>query len=247
MADFSKAGGKKMYIVVSLGGLMTGQPGVMVAPVEAGGNAEAIAKFLDPTFGKAAAAPAAPADEAAEEAGPFGGGGNAAAVVGGNVVFGPKKAVDALKAGTAPKAAARPEFAAALAGAGNAPFRMAIAGTNLAKFPGLEPDMAAKVAAVDWISLSATNPPAEQAVLTIQTKDAATAKTITDELTKALAALQANPQAAAALGDTKPLVTALTPVTTGNAVKITLDTKTIEGVIMPAVIKNGAKELEGKE
>lgn len=242
LADFTKAGGKKMYVVVSLGGLFMGQPGVLVAPVDAGGNAETIAKFLDPTFGRPAAAAPAPGEE---EAGPLGGA-NAAAVVGGNVVFGPKKTVDALKAGGPKGAAARPEFVAALGGAGNAALRIAIAAGNLGKFPGMDPAAAEKIKGVEWMSIAASTPPTEQVTLTIQAKDAATAKTVTDELNKALGAIQNNPDAVAALGDTKPLVRALTPATAGNAVKVTLDTKTIESVLMPAMIKSGAKEMEQK-
>lgn len=250
LTNFAKAGGKRMYVVVSFAGVLTGQPGVVVAPVEAGGNAEAIAKILDPNFGKAPAAGAgagAAAREEEEEAAPT----NAATavVIGSNVVLGPKKVVEAMKAGgvaAAPGAGAQ-RFAAALAGGGNATLRVAISGSKLAGMPlPVDPNDAQAIQGVEWISLSASAPPTHQARLTVQAKDAAAAKAVADLFTKGLGALQNNPDAAQALGDTKPLVRALTPQAAGNQVTITLDGRTIDTVLMPAMIKANVKRMEDR-
>ena len=46
IGKFTKAGGKRMYVVVTIGGLMKGAPGFLVVPAE-GANAQSIGPAHD--------------------------------------------------------------------------------------------------------------------------------------------------------------------------------------------------------
>jgi hypothetical protein len=227
IGDFSKAGGKRIYIVVSIAGMFTGDQPICVAPVEAGADGAALAKALDPSKSK----PPAPGADPSEA--------NVAEVVGKSVVIGSKKSVEAAKT---LKPAPRPELSQALAAGGTSTLRIAIAGQKLQSLPipGFAQEPGVK--GVEWIALAVATPPTESAALTVQCKDPQAAVAIANLMNNGLGALRANPQAKAELGDVEPLAKALTPATAGNKVTIMLDTKTIESVIAPLAIKLAAKQ-----
>ncbi len=121
--DFKAAGGKDLYVVISLSGIMSGSPGGVVVPLN-GSDGTALAKV----FPQPPAAPAGmPADGAAQWARMQ----PATAVVGNVMVFSTGAGVDRMKTASNEP---RPDLSDALA-AGNGAFKIALSPSTLRNNP----------------------------------------------------------------------------------------------------------------
>jgi hypothetical protein len=225
-----------MYVVASIQELMTHGP-VVIVPVEGQADGQALAKIFEAQMDGAApaaapgaapgAAPEAPGDKAV------------AAMVGRSMVIGKQEAVNAAKT---PQAAARPELMQALGA--TATVKVALSGLSLAKAGNVGGmPLPPQAQGIEWLSFNLNAPPAIGASLTIQAKDAATAKQVSDGVNQALAMMQQMPQVKQALGnDVGALTAALTPKVNNRRIMVALDSKTIEGTLMPVAIKAAMAE-----
>ena len=187
LGKFTAAGGKRMYIVGDFKSIQTGNPPVMIIPIEGGGDGSALVKLIEENNkGEDAEKPTA-------------------TVVGQNVIVGTKAAVDAARAAGGAGGALRPQFAQALAAGGNAPIRFAINGSAIVK---ANPALAAQPAAnnVEWIALSVNLPPTEALSLTVQAKTADAAQQFAALTNMMLGVMSGNPDVKQAIGDPAPLV-----------------------------------------
>jgi hypothetical protein len=227
LTQFKQAGGRRMYVVASVQEIMTHGP-VVIVPVEGQADGQALAKIFEAQMDGAAAPGAAPGAEAPAADKPV------AAMVGRSMVIGKQEAVNAAKT---PQPAARPELMQALGA--TATVKIAVSGLSLAKAGqvGGMP-LPPQVQGIEWLSFNLNAPPAIGASLTVQAKDAATAKQVSDSMNQALAMMQQMPQVQQALGNNVGALTAaLTPKITNRRIMVALDSKTIEGTLMPVAIK----------
>jgi hypothetical protein len=228
--QFKQAGGRRMYVVASVQEMMTSGP-VVIVPVEGQADGQALAKIFEAQMDGAAAPAAAPDAPGGEKP--------VAAMVGRAMVIGKQEAVNAAKT---PQPAARPELMQALGA--TATVKIAISGISLAKAGNVGGfQVPPQAQGIEWISFNLNAPPAIGASLTIQAKDAATAKQVADGVNQGLAMMQQVPQVQQALGNNVAALTAaLTPKLNNRRVMVALDTKTIEGTLMPVAIKAAIAE-----
>ena len=224
LSDFKQAGGRRIYMAGSMQDMMTGGP-LVVVPMEGSANGEALTNVFQ-------------LDKEQGEDKPV------SATVGRNLLIGKKEAVDGAKAA---QPAARPELMQALGATATVKIALSASNLNKAGNVGGMP-LPPQAQGIEWISINMNAPPAVGASVTIQAKDAATAKQVADQFNQMLAMMQQQPQVQQALGNNAAALTkALTPTTNNRRVTIALDTKTIEGTLMPVAIKAAMAEWSKKQ
>jgi hypothetical protein len=239
VADFKTAGGKDMYVVVSLAGMMQGAPWGLVIPLN-GADPAALGKVFVPGGNP----PVDPNDPQAAQMQRMR---TQTAVVGNAMVFSTGAVVDKFKV---PSVEPRPDLADALA-AGTGTLRLAMvpatlksnpffrmmtaqAQQNGTQMPFHEPEWDA----VTWLSLSLNAPPKESGNCTFQCKDADSATALSNMLNKKIVDDKAD---AIKNGNMTPenydkMAATIKPTVSGTQVLIALDQDSIDNVILPAMI-----------
>jgi hypothetical protein len=243
ISDFKTAGGKDMYVVVSLAGLMSGAPGGVIVPLN-GANPEGLAKVFNPRGNPPPGDPNEPQAAQMQRMQPT------TAVVGTTMIFSTGAGVDKLKT---PSSEPRPDLADALAAGGDGPsLRLAFVPSTLKNNPfiaamingrggtGQQPPFAdPQWDAVTWVSISVSAPPKASGNCTIQCKDAGSAAAMADLVTKKL---QSGKNDATQQGNISPedydkLSVAMKPKVDGSAVVIAIDQDTMDNVVGPLLFK----------
>jgi 3-methyladenine DNA glycosylase Tag len=233
VADFKAAGGKDIYVVVNVAGVMTGDPGAVIAPIGAGADPAALAKILNPTAGQNAVPGAANAPTTA--------------VIGQNLVMGIPARLDKYK-NPAPADANAPhiDLLDAMATGSDSAIQIAVGArgmTMATQMTGMQ-GMAgpgSPLAGVTWLAIALNAPPTESFNLTMQTKDAATATAMSDSMNQKIEAMKTDPQAKAALGDNVgKFADALKPTTDGTKVSVGMKTDDIETLVVPILLEHMA-------
>ncbi len=241
--QFKTAGGKEVYIVMELGGLFTGQPGALIAPMSAGGDPAALAKVLNPQ---------PPGGD--PNPGPMSG---ATAVIGQNVVFSTAPMLDRLKTATA-----APSDLVDGLNATTGSIRIAISPTSVKTIPPMfgamlggggrpgggpppAPMSEPEWSGVKWLVISGSLPPNESVALTIQCKDTDSANAIVAMMNKKMQDAKNDPKARQNLGDDlDKLIDQFKPTVDGTKVTVSADKAAFDNVIVPIVMKAAARQQQ---
>jgi hypothetical protein len=222
LAQFKQAGATKIYAMINATGVMAGDFGVVVIPTASAESAKKVSDMIqgmvDPN--KAGDGPAT------------------VSVAGSTVVLGSKGAL-------AEKPAANAALAKALAGPAAAALRIAVDGKVFAMVSDqAKPEDKAMIEGLTSLALSVNVPPASAFSMSVTAKDAASAKKVAGHFKGELDKGRNDPKAKEAMGAdlTAKLYAAMTPKVEGSTVTLSLDTKTIEEVIVPAIAKGAAFE-----
>ena len=249
VGDFRAAGGKDLYVVISLSGIMSGSPGGVVVPLN-GGDGSALAKV----FPQAQAPPAGLPDASAAQWARMQ---PASAVVGGEMVFSTGAGVDRMKT---PSSEVRQDLADALAaGKGGAveiafnpamlknnPFFAMMLARNGAGGPGQSPLSDPVWDGVTWVSVSLTAPPKEMGNLTIQCKDADSAAAMSGWIAQKMQDGKADATKGGSISadDYDKLISVVKPVVKGSQVVVSVDQDAIDNVIGPIFMKSMVNTLQ---
>jgi hypothetical protein len=245
--DFRGAGGKDLYVVISLSGILSGSPGGVVVPLN-GSDGTALAKVFPQ-------APAAPAGMPPQSVATWARMQPASAVVGGVMVFSTGAGVDRMKT---PSTEPRPDLNDALAAGDGGAMKIALVPSTLKNNPFFAMIVAHWVGAnnaaaagttplddpvwdgVNWISLSVTAPPKEAGSLKIQCKDEASAGAMAGWISQQVANGKANATSAGGIsgGDYDKLALVTKPVVKGSQVVISVEQVGIDDVVGPIVMKS---------
>ena len=249
IAKFKTAGGKDIYIVVSLAGLIQGAPGGMIIPLN-GADPAGLAKVVNPHGNPPPADPNDP--NAAQQARMM----PQTAVVGDNIVFSTGSGLEKMKT---PSTEARQDLTDGLAAGGdstvhlvltpatlkNNPLFAAIVssrmgGQNAGAAPQQPPFSEPQWDAVTWMSVSLTAPPKASGNCTIQCKDSDSASALSDLINKKMEDAKSDPTKRGNIDadDFDKLITAVKPAVSGTQVVISLDQDTIDNVIGPILTKS---------
>jgi len=249
ISDFKTAGGKDLYVVVSLAGMMQGAPGGLVIPLN-GVDPEVLAKV----FPQSNAPPPDPNNPNAAQITRMQ---PKTAVVGTAMVYSTGAGVEKLQT---PSTEPRPDLTDALTAGGASPVRIALTPGTLKNNPffammmnagrrGAGPNQPGgpqipfsepQWDAVTWMSASLNLPPKESASCTIQCKDAPSASALADLINQKMQDGKADP---AKRGNISPedydkLISAVKPTVTGDQVVIAVDQDTIDNVIGPIMVRS---------
>lgn len=247
ISDFKTAGGKDLYIVVSLAGLMQGAPGGMIVPLN-GSDGTGLAKVFNPQGNPPPADPNDP--NAAQQARMR----PQTAVVGDMMIFSTGTGIAKLKT---PSTEARADLTDALAAGNGTTLRLALnpstvknnplfgaivnsrmggAGVGAQTPPFSEPQWDN----VTWMSVSVSAPPKEAGNCTFQCKDEASATALADLLTKKIADGKAGflNNGKMTPEDFAKFAAAIKPTVTGTQVVISLDQDTIDNILVPIMSKS---------
>jgi hypothetical protein len=242
IADFKAAGGKDMYVVVSLAGLMTGAPGGVIVPLN-GANPDGLAKVFNPRGNPPAADPNDPNAAQMQRMQPT------TAVVGTAMIFSTGAGVDKLKT---PSTEPRPDLTDALSAGGSAALRVAFVPSGIKNNPFIAAMLNARGAggsqppfaepqwdAVTWMSISVSTPPKASGSCTIQCKDGDSASAMADLITKKIQTgkADATQQGKMSPEDYDKLSAALKPKVDGSQVVIAIDQDTMDNVVGPMMFK----------
>jgi hypothetical protein len=242
IGDFTTAGGKDLYVDVTLGGLLQGAPGAIIVPIAAGANSDALAKVFNPAGNAPAGDPNGmqSAMRAQTE------------VVGNTLVYTTGSQVQKFKT---PSAEARPDLADGLAAGGAAPIRLVIVPSTIKKLPIFMIMMAQRNAQgaaaqqnipfmqpewdnVTWMSATFIPPPNESGSVVIQCKDADSANAMATMINTQFDQQKNDPKARAQYGDAlDKLAVAAKPAVDGSKVTITLTQDTLDNVVGPMMTK----------
>jgi hypothetical protein len=242
IADFRAAGGKDMYLVISLAGLMTGAPGGVIVPLN-GANPDGLAKVFNPRGNAPAADPNDPNAAQMQRRLPT------TAVVGTTMIFSTGAGVDKLKT---PSTEPRPDLTDALSAGGSAALRVAFVPSGIKSNPliaamlssrgpgGSQPPFAEpQWDSVTWMSISVSTPPKASGNCTIQCKDGDSASAMADLITKKIQTgkADATQQGKISPEDYDKLSVALKPKVDGSQVVIAIDQDTMDNVVGPMMFK----------
>jgi hypothetical protein len=249
ISDFKTAGGKDLYVVVSLAGMMQGAPGGLVIPLN-GADPVVLAKV----FPQNNAPPPDPNDPAAAQMTRMQ---PKTAVVGGAMVYSTGAGVEKLQT---PSTEPRPDLGDALTVGGASPVRIVLTPGTLKNNPffammmnagrrggGPNQPGAPQVPfsepqwdSVTWMSFSLNLPPKESASCTIQCKDADSAGALADLINQKMQDGKTDPTKRGNISadDYNKLILALKPAVTGAQVGVAVDQDTIDNVIGPIVIRS---------
>jgi hypothetical protein len=246
---FRTAGGKDLYIVVSLAGLMQGAPGGMIVPLN-GADPAGLEKVLNPRGNPPPPDPNNPNGAQQARMTPQ------TAIVGDVIVYSTGSGIEKFKT---PSTEPRQDLADALAnGAGstinvvlnpaglkNNPLFAAIVGSRMAGggaagAPAQPPFSEPQWDAVTWMSVSLTAPPKTSGNCTIQCKDSDSATALSDLITKKMQDAKNDPSKHGNLDadDLNKLLAAVKPAVSGTRVVIALDQDTIDNVVGPMLTKS---------
>ena len=257
VSDFRNAGGKDLYIVISLAGMMQGTSGGIIIPINGADPGQLQKVFTVPM---PAVDPNDPNAAMMQRMRPQ------TAVVGGNIVFSTGPGIDKLKA---PSAEPRQDLVDGLAAGGSAPIQISVTPSTLKNNPFYKMIVASIMMqhggqagaqgqqdtplsepqwdSVTWVSLSLTLPPKESANCTIQCKDADSASALADLINKKEQAIKDDPTKHGDLSndDFNKLMTAAKPSVTGTQLVFTLDQDTIDNVLGPMMAKMAQHQAAG--
>lgn len=249
VTKFKTAGGKDIYIVISLAGLMQGAPGGMIIPLN-GADPAGIEKLINPRGNPPPADPNNP--NAAQQARMA----PQTAVVGDAVIYSTGSGIEKFKT---PSTEARQDLTDALAAGGestvqivlnpaslkNNPLFAAIVGSRMGGggAPGAAPQPPfsdPQWDAVTWMSVSLTAPPKSAGNCTIQCKDSDSATALSDLITKKMQDAKDDPSKRGNFDadDFAKLIAAAKPAVSGTQVVIALDQDTIDNVVGPMLTKS---------
>jgi hypothetical protein len=252
VSDFRNAGGKDLYLVISLAGMMQGTSAGVVIPLN-GADPVALGKvFQVPDMPKPD--PNDPNAAARARMMPQ------TAVVGNALVFSTGAGIDKFKA---PSSEPRQDLLDGLAAGGNSTMQLSLTPSNLKTnpfFKMIASQMVNRGAPgqpqggqqggplsepqwdnVTWISLSLTMPPKEGAVCTIMCKDADSAQAMSDMIDAKIRSYKDDPTKRGDMNadDFNKLAAAAKPTVDGSKVVMTLDADTIDNVLGPMMVKMG--------
>ena len=247
ISDFKTAGGKDLYVVVSLAGLMQGAPGGLVIPLN-GANPDGLAKVLNPRGNPPPADPNDPQAAQMQRMQPM------TAVVGTSMVFSTGAGLDKFKT---PSIEPRPDLADALSAGGDAPLRVAFVPSSLRNNPFVAAMLSARGLsggpagapqppfaepqwdAVTWVSISVSTPPKASGNCTIQCKDADSAAAMADLVSKKIQSGKddATQRGNISAEDYDKLSAAMKPKVDGTQVVIAIDQGTMDKVVGPLLFK----------
>jgi hypothetical protein len=253
VSDFRNAGGKDLYIVISLAGMMQGTSGGIIIPIN-GADPGALQKvFVVPM---PAVDPNDPNAAMMQRMRPQ------TAVVGNTIVFSTGPGIDKFKA---PSSEPRPDLVDGLAAGANAPVQISLTPSTLKNNPFYKMIVASMMMhagqqgagqqqdaplsepqwdAVNWVSVSLSLPPKESANCTIQCKDADSASALADLINKKEQAIKDDPSKHGDLSndDFNKLMTAAKPTVSGTQLVFTLDQDTIDNVLGPMMAKMAQRQ-----
>jgi hypothetical protein len=240
IAKFKAAGGKDVYIVVSLAGIMQGAPGGMIFPLN-GADPDQLAKVLSP-----APPPTDPNNPNPPPTPPH----MQTAVVGNVLVMPLGGGLDKLKT---PSTEPRQDLIDALAAGGDSTLHIVFnpaslkdnpifAGMIMSRMPNASqqpPFSDPHWNGVTWMSISLSAPPKEAGNCTIQCKDSDSATALADYINQSLQAAKTDPTKRGNMDadDFAKLIDAVKPTVTGTQVVIAIDQNTCENVIGPIITK----------
>jgi len=226
LAAFKEAGVSKVYGLLNAAGFGTGEFGVVVIPTTSAQNGQKVLEMLQKMVN--------PENDANSPI--------KVSLNGSTVMLGSKAAL-----GEKPQANAALAKALAQAG-GGAPAALRVA-LDLKSIPGMDsasPEDKQLLQNVEAATLSVNVPPNTTFALSVQCKDADTAKKVAAKYTEKLNEGRNDPEAKKALGDTTALYNALSAKVQGTTVSVSLDTKQIEEIVLPAIAKAAAHESKGQ-
>jgi hypothetical protein len=235
IAEFTKAGGKELYLVVNLGAM---PPPLVVVPLEAGANARALAGLL------ASGRPDGPTETSPA---PFFGTWKTTtlqrAIIAGND--------SALERIQNLKASQRPELAKAFAAAGDSAIQILLLPTPIARraFDEVMPTLPKAIGGGPstaitqgflWGAIGVDLPPKLSVRIVIQSKDAAAAGALHKVLLNAYKAIGQEISRVKELGqitaEFDKMAKQLTPQVEGDRLVVQLDEKALVGVLRPIVL-----------
>jgi len=230
--SFKDAGATKVYALLNAEGLMGGDFGSVVIPASSPENARKIADLIT---------------QMTQQGGGGAEGAPKVAIQGSNVVF-------ASASGTAGQPAPNAKLTAALAAAAARPatLRVVVDGAFLAKASAdqqnVTPEDKQLLQNTDTVSLAINVPPQSMFALSVTAKDAATAQKMAQKYAAELEKGKNDPEAKRILGaDLDKMYQALAARTAGNTVTLSLDTKQIEEIFVPAIAKAAAAEQKKQQ
>jgi hypothetical protein len=217
VTDLTKAGGRELYVVFSLADTLKFP--FIVVPLSKGADAEVIAEALRPVN-------------------PYGGPGEK---IGAAVVAGQKDVIGRVRA---LKPVARPELARTFAVAGESAVQVAfIPPPHLVRFfdenmPILPKEIGGGSSknvsrGIKWAALGIDAPPKMALRLTVQSADAAAAKSLKNTLTRALTTLGEDKPLRKTLPDYDKMIALVTPKIEENRLVLRLDEKEMRSVFGP--------------
>jgi hypothetical protein len=248
ITKFKTAGGKDIYIVISLAGLIQGAPGGMIIPLN-GADPAGLAKVINPHGNPPPGDPNDP--NAAQQARMM----PQTAVVGDAIVFSTGSGLEKMKT---PSTEARQDLADGLAAGGDATFHLVLTPATLKTNPLFAAIVNSRMGgqnggapqqppfsepqwdAVTWMSVSLTAPPKESGNCTIQCKDSDSASALSDLINKKMEDAKTDPSKRGNIDadDFDKLIAAVKPTVSGTQVVISLDQETIDNVIGPILSKS---------
>jgi hypothetical protein len=243
ISDFKTAGGKDLYVVVSLAGLLQGAPGGVIVPLY-GANPDGLAKIFNPRGNPPPADPNDPQAAQMQRMQPM------TAVVGTSMVFSTGAGLEKLKT---PSIEPRPDLTDALSAGGEAPLRLAFVPSTLKNNPFIAAMLGRHAGGgppsppfadpqwdgVTWVSISVSTPPKASGNCTIQCKDADSAAAMADLVTKKIqdGKIDATQRGNISAEDYDKLSTAMKPKVDGTQVVIAIDQGTMDNVVGPLLFK----------
>jgi len=248
LGRFTQAGGRDMYVVVSLADLPP-EPLFVVVPLGPKADAKAIIRWLRGEGPTTATRPAATAPTArAGKRGPLPFGVEVLEEIHGAVVAGRKQTLDRLRR---MKPAPRPEVAKAFAAIGSAAVEVLILPTADSRrvieemMPTLPEEVGggpstAVTRGFLWAAMALDGPPKMSLRVVVQSKDAASAKAFHGVFRRSFAALAGHTRAQQVLPEIKGILTALTPAVEGDHLVLTLDAERMDALIgqfVPSIVR----------
>jgi hypothetical protein len=259
VSDFRNAGGKDLYIVVSLAGMMQRTAVGVVAPLN-GADPAALGKAFVPNPPPSAD----PTDPSAAQVARMR---PQTAVIGNMLVYSTGAGIDKFKA---PSSEPRQDILDGLAAGGQNQLRLSLTPSNLKDNPffkmlagaimsagqppqpGQPPQQSTLFSEPQWdsvtfVSVALSLPPKESAGCTIQCKDADSASAMSDLINQKIQSAKdsATKNGNMSADDFAKLAAAAKPTVSGSQVIITIDQDTIDNVLGPMMARMAGRNQAG--
>jgi hypothetical protein len=240
VSDFKAAGGKDLYVVVSLAGLMQGTPGGMIVPLN-GTDGSALTKVVNPNGNPPPGDPNDPQAAQQSRMQPQ------TSVIGNMLVYSTGSGLTKMKT---PSTEPRQDLLDALSSGGDSTLHVVLTPSTVKNNPLFAAIVNSRMRAgnntqppfsepqwdnVNWLSISVVAPPKESGNCTIQCKDAASAQAMADLINKKIADGKADfiDKQKMSPDDYEKMAAALKPTVTDKQVVISLDANAIDNVMLP--------------
>ena len=241
---FKTAGGKDLYVAISLAGIIQGSPGGMIIPLN-GADPAPLAKVINPSGNPPPPDPNDPNAAQQQRMMPQ------TAVVGNALVMSTGAGIDKMKT---PSSQPRQDLTDALAAGGDSTLHLVFTPASLKDNPLFGAMVMSRFHSsqqqqppfsdphwdsVTWMSVSFVAPPKESGNCTIQCKDSDSATALADYLNQQMqdAKNGATSRPAADADDIAKLIDAAKPTVSGTQVVVSLDQNTIDNVVGPMLTK----------